>query len=410
MIMAECVDVAVVGAGPYGLSLAAHLRETGVDVRVYGRPMRLWRDAMPVGMFLKSQPFASNLSDPYGVATLQAFCEETGQRYIPYGDPVSLERFTAYGAWFQRTQVPDVVPDLVEHLLPSGDGYELTLEGGERVRARRVVVATGVEHFAHTPPPLDELPPKLCTHSSAHRDLGVFRGMDVTVVGGGQSALETAALASEHGANVRVLVRQSRVAWNGEPLPDHRPLVSKVREPEAALGSGWPTWFYSTRPAMFRRLPAHQRVRIARTALGPAGAHWLRPRIEDRIPVRTGYTLTGAAAENGGVRLTAQHRGGESQVHTQHVIAGTGYRPDVTRLRFLDRSITSRLQTLGGGPAVGADFQSSVPGLYFVGPAVASTFGPVMRFVHGCDFAARRVSRRLALTAPRVLISTRARS
>lgn len=408
--MAECVDVAIVGAGPYGLSLAAHLRETGVDVRVYGRPMRLWRDAMPAGMFLKSQPFASNLSDPYGVATLQAFCEETGQRYVPYGEPVSLERFTAYGTWFQRTQVPDVVPDLVEHLLPSGDGYELTLESGERVRARRVVVATGVEHFAFTPPPLDDLPPKLCTHSSAHTDLGVFRGMDVTVIGGGQSALETAALASEQGANVRVLVRQPHLAWNGEPLPDSRALVSKLREPEAALGSGWPTWFYSTRPAMFRRLPARQRVRIARTALGPAGAHWLRPRIEDRIPVKTGQTLTSAAPENGGVRLTVRHRGGESEVHTQHVIAGTGYRPDVTRLRFLDRSITSRLRTLGGGPAVGGDFQSSVPGLYFVGPAVASTFGPVMRFVHGCDFAARRLSRRLVLTAPRVLISTRARS
>ncbi|HEX6074656.1 MAG TPA: NAD(P)-binding domain-containing protein [Micromonosporaceae bacterium] len=408
--MAENVDVAIVGAGPYGLSLAAHLRATGVDARVFGRPMRLWRDAMPAGMFLKSQPFASNLSDPDGAATLRAFCEATGQRYVPYGEPVSLERFTAYGAWFQRTQVPDVMPDLVEHLWPSGNGYELTLRDGERVRARRVVVATGVEHFAYTPPPLDTLPPTLCSHSSAHTDLGVFRGMDITVVGGGQSALETAALASERGATVRVLVRESTVEWNGEPLPDHRPLVSRLREPEAALGSGWPTWFYSTRPALFRRLPAHQRVRIARTALGPAGAHWLRPRIQDRIPVETGHVLTRAAASNGGVRLTVRHRGGESDVLTEHVIAGTGYRPDVTRLGFLDRSITSRIQTLDGAPVVGADFQSSVPGLYFVGPAVASSFGPVMRFVHGCDFAARRLSRRLALTAPRVLINTRTRS
>jgi thioredoxin reductase len=410
MIMTESVDVAIVGAGPYGLSLAAHLRRTGVDARVFGRPMRLWHDAMPAGMFLKSQPFASNLSDPDGAATLRAFCEATGQRYVPYGDPVSLERFTAYGAWFQRTQVPDLVPHLVEHLMPSGDGYELTLDTGERVRACRVVVATGVEHFAYTPPPLDTLPPKLCSHSSAHTDLGVFRGMDVTVVGGGQSALETAALASEQGATVRVLVRGSRLEWNGEPLPDHRSWVSKLREPEAALGSGWPTWFYSARPTLFRRLPARQRVRIARTALGPAGAHWLRPRIEGRIPVHTGHTLTHAAASNGGVRLTVRHRGGETELHTGHVIAGTGYRPDVTRLRFLDRSITSRLLTLGDGPAVGPDFQSSVPGLYFVGPAVASTFGPVMRFVHGCDFAARRLSRRLTLTAPRVLIATRTRS
>ena len=408
--MTESVDVAIVGAGPYGLSLAAPLRGTGVDARVFGRPMWLWRGAMPAGMFLKSQPFASNLSDPDGAATLRAFCEATGQRYVPYGEPVSLERFTAYGAWFQRTQVPDVVPCLVEHVLPSGSGYELTLDTGERVRARRVVVAAGVEHFAYTPPPLDALPPKLCSHSSAHTDLGVFRNQDITVIGGGQSALETAALASEQGARVRVLVRQSTVEWNGEPLPDHRPLIAKLWEPEAALGSGWSTWFYSTRPALFRRLSAGQRVRIARTALGPAGAHWLRPRIQDRIPVHTGHVLTDAAPSNGGVRLTVKNREGSSKLHTQHVIAGTGYRPDVTRLRFLDRSITFRIETLGGGPAVGPDFQSSVPGLYFVGPAVASTFGPVMRFVHGCDFAARRLSRRLAITAPRVLVATRTRS
>jgi len=408
--MTESVDVAIVGAGPYGLSLAAHLRGTGVDARVFGRPMWLWRGAMPAGMFLKSQPFASNLSDPDGAATLRAFCEATGQRYVPYGEPLSLERFTAYGAWFQRTQVPDVVPCLVEHVLPSGSGYELTLDTGERVRALRVVVATGVEHFGYTPPPLDALPPKLCSHSSAHTDLGVFRNQDITVIGGGQSALETAALASEQGARVRVLVRQSTVEWNSEPLPDHRSLIARFWEPEAALGSGWPTWFYSTRPALFRRLSAGQRVRIARTALGPAGAHWLRPRIQDRIPVHTGHVLTDAAASNGGVRLTVRNREGSSELHTQHVIAGTGYRPDVTRLRFLDRSITFRIETLGGGPAVGPDFQSSVPGLYFVGPAVASTFGPVMRFVHGCDFAARRLSRRLAVTAPRVLVATRTRS
>lgn len=397
--MMRSVDVAIVGAGPYGLSLAAHLRGLGMDFRVFGYPMRLWRDAMPAGMYLKSQPFASNLSDPAGTATLKAFCEATGQHYVPYGEPVPLERFTNYGNWFQRTQVPNLEQNLVEYLRPAGTGYQMTLDSGEQVRARRVVVAAGVEHFAHVAPPLDALPPELCSHSSAHRDLSVFRGMDVTVVGGGQSALETAALASEHGATVRVLVRESHLAWNGAPLPDERPLVSRMCEPEAALGSGWPTWFYSTRPALFRRLPTRHRVRIARTALGPAGAHWLRPRIEDRITVLAGYRVSQAVPANGGLRLTLRHRDNQTQMITQHVIAGTGYRTDVTRLRFLDGSLTSQIRTLGGGPAVGRDFQSSLPGLYFIGPAVASTFGPVMRFVHGSDFAARRLSRRLASTA-----------
>ncbi len=394
--MSETVDVAIVGAGPYGLSLAAHLRGLGVDFRIFGHPMRLWRDAMPAGMFLKSQPFASNLSDPAGAATLRAFCEATGERYVPYGEPVSLQRFTSYGAWFQRTQVPDLERTLVESLRPAGDGYELTLDSGEVVRARRVVVAAGVEHFAYTPELLASLPPQLCSHASAHADLSVFAGRDVAVIGAGQSALETAALAQEQGAHVTVLVRKSELAWNGVPLPDDRPLRSRLREPEAALGSGWPTWFYSTRPALFRHLPPNQRARLARTALGPAGAHWLRPRVEGRLTVLTDHRLTEAVAVRGGVRLVLRQRGRQTELVTGHVIAGTGYRPDVSRLRFLDPSIASQLRTLGGGPAVGGDFQSSVPGLYFVGPAVASTFGPVMRFVHGSDFAARRVSGRLA--------------
>lgn len=400
-MMTGSVDVAIVGAGPYGLSLAAHLRGAGVDFRAFGHPMRLWREAMPAGMYLKSQPFASNLSDPAGAATLRAFCEATGERYVPYGEPVSLQRFNDYGAWFQQTQVPDLEQHLVEGLRRVGDDYELTLDSGECVRARRVVVAAGVEHFAYTPPPLDTLPAGLCSHASDHTDLSLFKGMDVTVVGGGQSALETAALASEHGGRVRVLVRQSQLAWNGEPLRDDRPLFSKLCEPEAALGSGWPTWFYSTRPALFRALPARHRVRIARTALGPAGAHWLRSRVEGRISVLTEHSLSRATPVNGGLRLTMRHRGRDADVMTQHVIAGTGYRTDIARLRFLDADLAARIRTVGGGPAVGGDFQSSVPGLFFVGPAVASTFGPVMRFVHGSDFAARRLSRRLAATASR---------
>ena len=397
--MNHTVDVAIVGAGPYGLSLAAHLRGLGVDFRIFGHPMRLWRDAMPAGMYLKSQPFASNLSDPTGAATLQAFCEATGRRYVSYGEPVSLERFTAYGAWFQETQVPGLERTLVQSVRQLGGEYELALDTGEQLRARRVVVAAGVEHFAYTPELLASLPSHLCSHASAHSDLSGFAGRDIAVIGAGQSALETAAIAGEHGAGVKVLVRKARLAWNGEPLPDSRPVWSKLREPEAALGSGWPTWFYSTRPAMFRHLPRNQRARIARTALGPAGAHWLRPRVEGKLTVLTEHRVTEAVPLAGGVQLVLRHRGRRVELVTEHVIAGTGYRPDISRLRFLARAITSRLRTLGGGPAVGGDFQSSVPGLYFIGPAVASTFGPVMRFVHGSDFAARRLAGRLAGTA-----------
>ena len=47
-------DVAVIGAGPYGLSVAAHLREQSLKVIVFGRPMSFWDRNMPVGMLLRS--------------------------------------------------------------------------------------------------------------------------------------------------------------------------------------------------------------------------------------------------------------------------------------------------------------------------------------------------------------------
>jgi thioredoxin reductase len=397
----DAVDVAVVGAGPYGLSIAAHLRPLGLSVRTFGLPMNQWR-SMPSGMFLKSQPFASNLSDPAGAGTLEAFCRATGRPYVSYGRPVALDTFVAYGAWFQTTQVPDLEELLVTRLGRANGLFVLALSNGDTAYARTVVVAAGVEHLAHLPEPFAALPRQVCTHSSAHADLSVFAGRDVTIIGGGQSALESAALASERGATVRVVVREPRLRWNGVPLAPDRPLLRRLREPEAGLGSGWSTWFYSTQQGLFTYLRADKRAEIARTALGPAGAHWLRPRVEEQFPVLLGHTVGGVDREDSAVRLRLRDRTGhEVEVVTEHVIAATGYRPDLQRLHFLDGRLRARLRTHGTAPLVGRDFQSSVAGLYFVGPLVASTFGPAMRFVYGTDFAARRLSGRLARTVDR---------
>ena len=396
--MTDPVDVAIVGAGPYGLSLGAHLRATGVPFRQFGLPMQLWRSAMPAGMYLKSQGFASNLSDPTGQRTLRAFCAGTSRDYADYGLPVSLETFLAYGDWFQRAEVPHLEEVMVADVSPAGEHFELTLADGSAALARRVVVATGVQHFAYLPSTLAELPPQLCTHSCTHPDLSVFAHRDVAVIGAGQSALESAALLHEAGARVTVLARTTRLVWNTDPLPARRSLRKRLFEPEAALGSGWSTWFYSTQPHLFRRLPSARRLRTARTALGPAGAYWLRPRVEGKIRTLLGHTLRWTEPGTTGVRLGVRTTTGSStEISADHVLAGTGYRTDLDRLQFLNPRLRSAVRTLGGSPDVGADFQSSVPGLYFIGPAVAPTFGPLMRFVHGADYAARTLTR--ALTA-----------
>lgn len=402
--MNGALDVAIVGAGPYGLSLGAHLRAAGVPFRQFGLPMQLWREAMPAGMFLKSQGYASDLSDPARRHTLRAFCESTGRDYADYGLPVPLETFVAYGDWFQRAEVPHLeelmVIDVTRVVGPHETGphetghYEISLTDGTTALARKVVVATGVQHFSHLPGTLAALPPQVCTHTCAHDDLGVFADREVVVVGAGQSALESAALLHESGASVTVLARAPGLVWNGAPLPNQRSIRRRLREPEAPLGSGWSTWFYSTQPNLFRRLPAARRVRTARSALGPAGAYWLRPRVEGKVRTLVGHSVRWAEPEPGCVRLGLRVNGASTkEVIAEHVLAATGYRADLDRLTFLDGRLRSTVRTLAGSPDVGPDFQSSVPGLYFIGPAVASTFGPVMRFVYGADYAARAVTR-----------------
>jgi cation diffusion facilitator CzcD-associated flavoprotein CzcO len=398
--MNEAVDVAIVGAGPYGLSLAAHLRKAGVSMRQFGMLMNLWRNNMPQGMFLKSQGFASNLSDPDGTHTLEAFCRETGRPYADYGLPVSLDTFVAYGQWFAAAHAPGLEETLVTRITAQAGCFELTLATGERARARRVVVAAGIEHFARVPGELAGLPAGVCTHSSAHVDLSVFRGQQVVVVGAGQCALEIAALLHEQGTGVQIVMRKQQPVWNGAPLAPDRTLFERLREPEAGLGSGWGTWFYSRHPELFRHLPEATRIYRARTALGPAGASWLRPRVEGEIRIHTGHSLRWAKPEADGITLgLTDGSGHRREMSADHVIAATGYRPDVARLAFLGDELRAGLTLVAHTPVVGKDYQSSVPGLYFMGPGVAPTFGPVMRFVYGADHAARAAAPALAATA-----------
>lgn len=400
--MSDAVDVVIVGAGPYGLSLGAHLTAAGVPFRQFGLPMQLWRTSMPHGMFLKSQGFASNLSSPNAAHTLEAFCSARGLPYASYGQPVPLDTFVAYGLWFQRELVPSVQETLVADISRGNGQFEVTLADGARLTARNVVVAVGVEHFAALPDGLESLPAWACTHSSAHADLGVFAGQSVTVLGAGQSALESAALLHEGGAEVHLVARTAELAWNGNPLPPDRSLYARLREPEAGLGSGWGSWFYSRHPELFRHLPESSRVHRARTALGPAGACWLPDRVLGQFPLLLGQTMTWIKADEGKVRMGLTGLDGTStELSCDHVIAATGYRADLSRLPFLSQGLQDQIATVGGTPRAGGSYQSSVPGLYFIGPAVAPTFGPVMRFVYGADHAARMVARKLHLTAGR---------
>jgi hypothetical protein len=389
--------VAIIGAGPYGLSIAAHLRSDDVDFRIFGTPMYRWQAHMPQGMYLKSEGCASNLSAPTGGYTLRQYCGEEGLPYAQYGLPVALEVFTKYGLSFQQRCVPTVENVMVTALDKASASFELRLASGETLRASKVVIATGMSHTAHIPPALAPLPGELLSHSGSHNDLSGFKGQDVTVVGGGQSALETAALLHEAGAAVRLLVRRPSLLWNPTPTPDRRSLYERMLRPMSNLGPGLGPWLYSNAPMCFCYLPRQIRIARVQKALGPAGAWWLRDRVVDRLTIMLGHAVRGAETLGERVLLHLQGSDGElRQVATDHVIAATGYRFALGSLPFLSERLLAQLRSVQQTPVLSPNFESSVPGLYFTGLASANQFGPAMRFVHGADYTARRVSRHIA--------------
>jgi thioredoxin reductase len=388
-------DVAIVGAGPYGLSIAAHLSQRRVQHRVVGRPMHEWIAHMPKGMLLKSEGFASSLYDPQNLFPLRRYCAEENIPYADLGGPIPLEVFAAYGLAFQKRFVPWVENKELTALLRSGTGFRLTFDDGTSFSTRRVLLAVGIEHFAHIPDKLARLPVALRSHSS-RADIAGFEGRDVTIIGGGASAVDLAALLHEHGAKARLAVRKPKLEMHSRMrLP--RPIWQRISRPISTIGPSWASYFCANTPHLFRLLSQDRRLRMVRNHLGPAGGWFMRERIFGRIPILLGHHLRAAEPSSGGVKLRFETSDGSMrEMTTEHVVAATGYRVDLRRLSFLSAELLAQIKTVADAPSLTAHFQSSVPRIYFVGPSSANSFGPVMRFAAGAKFTARRIATHLA--------------
>ena len=391
-------DVAVIGAGPYGLATGAHLRSRGVDVAVFGQTMSSWREAMPAGMLLKSELAASNISSPEPETGIGDYINRT--KAVVGADPrrIPVETFIDYGTWFANSQLADTRRDeMIRALSRNGDTFRLDLESGAAVNARAVVVAAGHRMHARMPAELEGVAADsdLVSHTSEHSDLGTFRDRRVAVIGAGQSALETVALLHELGASPVLIVRRPAVDWD---LPPHAPtLLYRMRRPISGLGPGWPKRILETHAELVRPMPAATRHYLLRAVLGPSGACWLRDRVEPYVETHVDSRVVSADAAPDHVVLRLATSTGEPEcIEADHVIAATGYSFELDRLGLIDAGLRSGIHTVGGYPHLSSHLESSVPGLYFAGLAAGGTFGPVMRFVCGTKFAASRVATSIA--------------
>jgi thioredoxin reductase len=393
--MRNSCDVAIVGAGPYGLSLAAHLRAQGVSFRIFGKPLDTWRNHMPRNMLLKSEGMASSLSAPLPDSTLKDFAAERGLDYADHGLPVALDTFNAYAGTFLERFVPDLEETLVTAIARDGGDFTLTLETGERVSARSVVLAVGITPFAHMPDALSALPSSVLSHSFDHRDAAEFKGREIVVLGAGASAIDTAALLDDCGASVRILARRPSIRFHNPPDASDASFLKQLHKPPTGIGPGWRSFFCMNMPLVFHRLPESLRLKATRTHLGPAPGWFMRERIEGRIPTLLGQTLRRARLHDGRVTLEISDNAGTLTLDCDHVVAATGYRPNIERLTYLSPELRGRIAAVEKTPILSDNFETSVRGLYFTGPAAANSFGPLMRFMVGAEFAAPRLAAHL---------------
>lgn len=389
------IDTSIVGAGPYGLSIAAHLTAKRRSYRIFGSPMESWRKFMPQGMVLKSERFASNLWDPGRHFTLERYCRSRGMPFQAVGSPLPLTLFLDYAEWFRQNIAVQPLDFVVTRISRAERGFSLQLADGQQLTSRRVVLATGHMRFRVMQPELAALPEPLVAHSSRMGEPDSYRARDVTVIGAGQSALEAAALLHEAGAKVRLIARRRRIEWNGRSVP--RPLRERLRAPDAGVASGWGSWAVSELPRTFRWLFAPQkRHGFVADAYGPSGAWWLRDRVEDRVETCLESRVESASIADGRVQMRIRRPGGTEEIATDRLIVATGFRVDIRRLDYLTPELIQSLRTEAEGiPALTASFETSVPGLFIVGVASSPVFGPIMRFMYGAKHVAPILAQRL---------------
>ncbi|HWD41452.1 MAG TPA: NAD(P)-binding domain-containing protein [Fimbriimonas sp.] len=398
MVGKDQIDVAIVGAGPYGTSLALNLKAAGMSYRVFGKPMDTWINHMPPGMFLKSEGNASDIYDPTGY-DLSKYCAERNIPWKAVTLPVPLQVFCDYG--MNRYNTLGATADMrqVTSVAQDGSGFRLVLDDGSEVKAKRVVLAVGITHFAHIPEEFQAIKTPLIKHSSEHGDLNQYKGKEVAIVGGGSSATDLGLTLAEAGADVTVIARQE-VKWTAK-RSEKRKLWVRMRWPDSCMGPGIKARLFEKNPHRLRTvLNAETRYHYMRNFAGPAGAWQIREAFEKKV-CEVEHTKVSKIQEVGGqlaIDLTSDD-GQKKQLVVDQLFTATGYRANLGRLPFLDKTLLDKIEQFNNTPVLSTFFESSIPGLYFVGNASAVSFGPLMRFVCGTPYTSQRLTPHLKAAA-----------
>lgn len=366
----DTTSLLVVGAGPYGIAVAARALECGIDTVVVGRPLSFWTDHMPAGMFLRSG--TDWHLDASGVHTFEAFVEDRQLSTVDL-DPVPRAAFLDYASWFQAQKGVVVRDQLVTQLEYRDDSFVATLDDGTQMAAERVVAAPGLSHFRQFPEWADQLPEGTGAHTCDLTRFEDLAGARVLIIGGRQSAYEWAALLGEHAAERVDIVhrheepRFERVSWKF--IDEYMDATVKV-------------------PGWWRILPTAEQNRISQKfwEVGRLTLEWwLAPRLSDnRIHRWPNTRVVESTVDGNGVEVMLS---GGDRLHVDQVIFATGYKANLPRVPYL-KSLITEIDLLDGLPILDDTLQSSIAGLYFPGFTATRDFGPFFGFTKACPAAA----------------------
>jgi cation diffusion facilitator CzcD-associated flavoprotein CzcO len=376
--MSPNVEVLIIGAGPFGLSLASQVAHDEIDHVILGTPMGFWESHMPDGMYLRSE--CDWHLDPLHVDTIEAYL---ASRRLTQAEvmPLSLPFYLDYARWFQaRKRIAPL--DVRVQRLNKGDGvFVAQLENGEQIIARNVVLALGFEYFRHVPDDLlPLLPPDRFSHTCDTVDFAPLRGKRVLIIGGRQSAFEWAALLREQGASsVHLSHRHASPAYQIADWAWVNPLVAGMIE-----DPGW-----------FRRLPAAERDAVIQRMWGEGRLKvepWLEPRLAgDEITISPRTRLVACdelPSGELGIRLDTGRA-----FSVDHVILATGYKVALERIPLLAQgNLLPEIATRNGFPALDTHFQTSIPGLYITSMAASQDFGPFFGFTGAVRTSAKLIA------------------
>ena len=358
-------ELLVIGAGPYGLAVAAHARRRGKDTVSVGTPMGFWRDHMPADMFLRSGP-----DWHLDVAARHTFTAFLAERNVAPSDvePIPIATYLEYTDWFIAKEALPVDDVRVKRLVRVDDRFLADLDNGDAIEADAVVAAPGIAHFAALPPWSAALPDKRWAHTV---DLVTFEqlgGARCLIVGGRQSAYEWAALLCDHGAERVDIVHRHDVPRFASPdwtfVDDH------VAETQQTTG-----WWRSLSAA--RRESINARFwEVGRLTLEP----WIPPRLDARVNQWPGQEVASAEDDGSGVRVTLSS--GE-RLDVDFVVFATGYRADLQAVPYLSHLVGDAILTQDGFPVLDESFASTTAGLYIAGFPSTRDFGPFFGFIPG---------------------------